>query len=120
MSLFSKLKHEFVQVIPPAIFFFIAFQVIAFTQALMLRQYGITVSTFMVATIGALIVAKVVLVVDLLPFVIHLTMQAVDLEFHMGDGQLSARIPAGPLSGTSHRVFSWIGRSRPNESPPRG
>jgi hypothetical protein len=65
----SRLKHEIRAVIPPAIFFFIAFHLLAFTQALMLEQYGIRVSTFMTATIAALIVAKVVLIVDLLPFV---------------------------------------------------
>jgi hypothetical protein len=65
----SRLKHEFLGVIPPAVFFFISFQVIAFTQALMLEKYGIRVSTFVTATIAALVVAKVVLIVDLLPFV---------------------------------------------------
>ncbi|MGC1952010.1 MAG: hypothetical protein WA970_05435, partial [Gammaproteobacteria bacterium] len=65
----SRLKHELVEAIPPAVFFFVAFHVIAFTRALMLEQHGIRVSTFMAATIAALIVAKVVLIVDLLPFV---------------------------------------------------
>jgi len=65
----ARLKQELLEVIPPAVFFFIAFQVIAFTRALMLKEYGIRVSTFMAATVGALIVAKVVLIVDLLPFV---------------------------------------------------
>lgn len=65
----SRLKHEFVEVIPPAVFFFIAFQVIAFSRALMLEQYGIRVSTFLTATISALVVAKIVLIVDLFPFV---------------------------------------------------
>jgi hypothetical protein len=65
----SRLKHELVEAVPPAIFFFIAFQTIAFTRALMLEEYGIRVSTFMAATVAALVVAKVVLIVDLLPFV---------------------------------------------------
>ena len=65
----SWLKHELGEVIPPTLFFFIAFQVIALTRALMLREYGIQVATFVAATIGALIVAKVVLLADLLPFV---------------------------------------------------
>lgn len=65
----ERLKHEFVQVIPPTIFFFVTFNVIAITRALMLDQYGITGPGLALATIGALIVAKVILVVDLLPFV---------------------------------------------------
>ena len=70
MSNFSaKLKHEIVEAIPPAIFFFIAFQVIAFTHALNQGETGVALSTFISATIAALVVAKVVLIVDLVPFV---------------------------------------------------
>ena len=68
-SILSRLKHELVEVIPPAVFFFVAFQLIAFTRALMLQEYGIRTSTFVATTIGALLVAKVVLIVDLVPFV---------------------------------------------------
>jgi hypothetical protein len=68
-NIVSRLKHEVLAVIPAAVFFFIAFQLLAFTQALILQEYGIRVSTFVAATIAALVVAKVVLVVDLLPFV---------------------------------------------------
>ena len=64
----SKLKHEIKEAIPPATFFFVAFQLIAFTDSLMLKQYGISVSTFVTATVGALIVAKVVLIADMMPF----------------------------------------------------
>ncbi len=68
-KVFARLKHELVEVIPPTVFFFIAFQLIAFTRALMLEEYGIRVSTFVTASIAALLVAKVVLIVDHLPFV---------------------------------------------------
>lgn len=68
-SIVSRLKREVVEAIPPAVFFFGAFQVIALTRALMLEQYGIRASTFVAATIAALIVAKVVVIADLLPFV---------------------------------------------------
>ncbi|MDX1432690.1 MAG: hypothetical protein R3286_09600 [Gammaproteobacteria bacterium] len=68
-AIISRLKDEIVEAIPPFIFFFLAFQIIAFTSALMVEEYGIRVSTFMTATISALIVAKVVLIVDLVPFV---------------------------------------------------
>ncbi len=67
--LLSRVKHELVEAIPPAVFFFVAFQLIAFTRALMLEHYGIPTPTFVAVTIGALMIAKVVLVVDLVPFV---------------------------------------------------
>ncbi|MFG0319245.1 MAG: hypothetical protein ACF8XB_18385 [Planctomycetota bacterium JB042] len=65
----ARLKHEFLAVLPPTLFFFVSFQVIAFTKALMLEQYGVRVTTFVTATIAALVVGKVVLLVDLIPFV---------------------------------------------------
>jgi hypothetical protein len=68
-TLLNRVKHEVLELIPPAVFFFIAFQVIAFTRALMLEQYGIKVTTFVAATIGALVVAKVILIADMLPFI---------------------------------------------------
>ena len=68
-TIFSRLKHELLEAIPPMIFFFVAFQTIAFTRALMLEQYGIHVTTFVTATIAALLVAKVVLIVDMVPVV---------------------------------------------------
>ncbi len=70
MSKFSHgLKHFVRELIPPVVFFFFAFQLLAWTRALMLKQYGIEVTTFMVATIGALVTAKVVVLADLLPFI---------------------------------------------------
>src|SRR5271170_2415313 len=70
MSKFSHgLKHFVQELIPPALFFFVSFQLLAFTRALMLKQYGIEVTTFLAATIGALVAAKVVVLADLLPFI---------------------------------------------------
>ncbi len=70
MSKFSHgLKHFMLELIPPVTFFFISFQLLAFTRALMLRQYGIEVTTFVVATVSALVVGKVVALADLLPFI---------------------------------------------------
>lgn len=64
----SRLKHMVVEVIPTAVFFFIAFEVIAFTRDLMLETPGTFTSTLTATIIGALVVAKVVVVVDMLPF----------------------------------------------------
>jgi hypothetical protein len=64
-----KLEHELEELIPVTVFFFVSFQLLAFTQALMLEQYGIHATTFVAATIGALVVAKVVVIADHLPLV---------------------------------------------------
>ena len=63
------LKHEFHEVIPPTIFFLISFHIVVLDRKLMLRQYGLPLSSIASATVGALLVAKVVLISDALPFV---------------------------------------------------
>ena len=68
-TLGHKLKHELRELIPATAFFFAAFQLLAITQALILKQYGIRVSVFLAATVGALVVAKVVLIADHVPLV---------------------------------------------------
>jgi hypothetical protein len=70
MSKFThSAKHLVQEMIPPAAFFFVAFQLLALTHALMLQQYGIEATTFLAATLGALVAAKVVVLADLLPFI---------------------------------------------------
>ena len=66
---FQRLKQEFFGVIPTAVFFFISFQLLALTRSLLVQDFELQISTFLAAAVGALVIAKVVLVVDLLPFV---------------------------------------------------
>jgi hypothetical protein len=65
----ARIKHEFKEAIPPFLYFLVAFHLVAVLRALMEEEYGIQPGTVMNATIGALIVAKVVLLADLLPMV---------------------------------------------------
>jgi hypothetical protein len=65
----QKLKHELRELIPVTVFFFVAFQLLAFTETMMLEQYGIRISVFLAAAVGALVVAKVVLLADHLPLI---------------------------------------------------
>jgi hypothetical protein len=62
------LLHEFREVLPPTIFFFIGFNLILFTKRLLLAEYLVQFTGFAIATTGALIVGKVVLVADKMPF----------------------------------------------------
>ena len=63
------LVREFREVIPPAIFFLIGFHMLALTRSLMLREYRVHAASAAGATVGALLVAKVVLIADSLPFI---------------------------------------------------
>lgn len=56
--------REFREVLPPAIFFLLGFHMLTLTRSLMLREYGIHAATAAGATVGALLVAKVVLIAD--------------------------------------------------------
>jgi hypothetical protein len=64
----ATITHEIRELIPAVIYFVITFNIIGFTKVLMLREYGITASTFVGATFGAFLVAKAVLIVGVLPF----------------------------------------------------
>jgi hypothetical protein len=68
-KILNAIKRELLEIIPPTIFFFAAFNVIAYTKKLMLEQYHIKFSGFVAALVGALIVAKVVLLADRIPFI---------------------------------------------------
>lgn len=68
-SLFSKIKHEILAIVPPTLFFFVAIGLLILTKRLMLQQYGIHFSDFGAAVVGALIIGKVVLIVDHLHFI---------------------------------------------------
>ena len=63
-----RLWHEFRQVLPPTIFFFVGFNFIVFTTNLLVADYSIAVSSFMLATLAALVVGKAVLVANAMPF----------------------------------------------------
>ena len=60
----ARLLHEVREALPPTIFFFVGFNFIVFTTNLLVAQYLVAVSNFMLATIAALVVGKAVLVAN--------------------------------------------------------
>ena len=67
-KILHKIKHEFLQVLPPTIFFVFAFNVVAITTILLLKERGVDVPPLLMATLLALVVGKVILIADHLPF----------------------------------------------------
>src|ERR1700751_1187568 len=61
------LLHEFLEILPPTIFFFIGFNLIVLTTNLILADSGAQVASFLIATASALVVAKAVLVATPMP-----------------------------------------------------
>jgi hypothetical protein len=64
----AALVREFRHVLPPTLFFFVGFHLIAFTKQLILAQHQIEFTGFMLATVAALVVGKAVLVADKMSF----------------------------------------------------
>lgn len=69
MKLLEKVKHTFLEILPPTIFFTISFGLILATTRLIMRQYSIPWTESGAAIVGGLLVGKVVLIVDQAPFV---------------------------------------------------
>src|SRR5262249_32027926 len=71
-SLFSRIGARLLgvvrHVLPPTLFFFIGFNFVVLTTNLLLADYAVAVSSFMLATMAALVVGKAVLTVNALPF----------------------------------------------------
>ena len=67
--IWEVMKHEFHEVLPPTIFFLVAFHIVILDRILLLRQYGLPLSSVAGATVAALLVAKIVLITDKFPFV---------------------------------------------------
>ena len=63
----GRLLHEAREALPPTIFFFVGFNFIVFTTNLLVAQYAVAVSSFMLATVAALVVGKAVLVANAMP-----------------------------------------------------
>ena len=60
----ARLLHEAREALPPTIFFFVGFNFIVLTTNLLVAQYLVAISNFMLATLAALVVGKAVLVAN--------------------------------------------------------
>ena len=65
----STIKKEFLELIPPTVFFFIALHIVAIVRTLMARGTGLTPLSTISIFVAALILGKAVLIADMLPFI---------------------------------------------------
>src|SRR6201982_266156 len=63
----ARVLHEAREALPPTIFSFVGFNFIVFTTNLLVAQYSVAVSSFMLATVAALVVGKAMLVANAMP-----------------------------------------------------
>ena len=64
----ARILHELREALPPTIFFFVGFNFIVLTTNLLVANYAVAVSNFMLATVAALIVGKAVITANAMPF----------------------------------------------------
>lgn len=67
-KILQRIRQEFLSVLPPTIFFFFGFNIVAIT-VLLARDRGLEVGPVILATFLALVVAKVIVVANHLPFI---------------------------------------------------
>ncbi|MFO1304756.1 MAG: hypothetical protein U1F54_13570 [Burkholderiales bacterium] len=65
----EKVKEEFVKVIPPTVFFFIALNIIAIVRRLLTSGTGLPTSSLLQIALAALIIGKAVLIADIMPMI---------------------------------------------------
>ncbi len=68
-TLGAKIKEEFIAMLPPTIFFFVALHIVALIRVLMLKGTGLAAMTSVSILVAALILGKAVLIADMLPFI---------------------------------------------------
>ena len=64
----GKILRELRSALPPTIFFFVGFNFIVLTTNLLVASYAVAVSSFMLATVAALVVGKAVITANSMPF----------------------------------------------------
>ena len=64
----ARLLHELREAVPPTVFFFVGFNFIVLTTNLLVAAYAVAVSSFMLASLAALVVGKAVLTANAMPF----------------------------------------------------
>lgn len=69
LKILKRLWDEIIGVIPAIVFFCLAFNLIVLTDMLTTERYGIKIFNFVNATIFAVVVGKVMLMVNLVPWV---------------------------------------------------
>lgn len=68
-KILHKVREEFLSVLPPTIFFFVALHIIALVRALMTQGTGIAPASSLQIAMAALILGKAVLIADMLPWI---------------------------------------------------
>lgn len=104
-SMFERLKHEVDALVAPTIYFMVALHGLALVRSLLLEGTGIPLTTSLTITLGALLLAKAVLLADLLPFINRYPHKP--LAFNIAWKTLVYSLVATALHYLEHLVEAW-------------
>ena len=65
----AKIKEEFLALLPPTIYFFVALHIVALVRALLIKATGISALSTASIAVAALVLGKSVLIADMLPII---------------------------------------------------
>jgi hypothetical protein len=65
----AKIREEFMAILPPTIYFFVALHLVALVRTLMIKASGITPLSTVSIAVAALILGKSVLIADMMPLI---------------------------------------------------
>src|ERR1700755_80101 len=68
-KLTATIRHEFFEMLPPTVFFFVILHIVALIRTLTTEGTGLSLQTSISVTIAALVLGKSVLLANLLPFI---------------------------------------------------
>jgi hypothetical protein len=117
-----KLKEEFLKMVPPTVFFFIALHIIALVRSLLTSGSGLPPSSTAQIALSALILGKAVLVADMLPAINRFPQKplaynivwktviyfAVASTIHYLERLYDATKQAGSVAAGNHKLLSEI------------
>jgi len=63
----DKIKEEFLKLLPPTLYFYVALHILWFIRVLMLKQTALSVTSTASIALAALVMGKAVLIADMLP-----------------------------------------------------
>ena len=109
----AKVKEEFLAVLPPTIFFFIALHLVAFVRVLINKGTGLAPLSTISIAVAALILGKAVLIADMLPIINRYPEQPLIQSLEIMDSQRprirgyegAARLPMGRHNHDGLRPF---------------
>jgi hypothetical protein len=102
----EKAKEEFLLILPPTAFFFVALHIVALIRSLMSKGEGIPISSTVSIAVAALILGKAVLLADMLPLINRYPDRHAGFQRRVEDPHLLDCVGSHSLRRAAHRCHA--------------